>query len=52
MHEDAITITGAMTPHGCVDSPSRFSWIIWPQLAAPGSAEKPRKPREPTSPIE
>ena len=40
----AIISTGASTAQGWVARPSRFSFIIWPQLAAPGSAAKPRKP--------
>ena len=48
----AMTSTGATTAQGWVARPSRFSFIIWPQLAAPGSAAKPRKPRAATRPIE
>ena len=47
-----ITSTGASTAQGWVARPSRFSLIIWPQLAAPGSVVKPRKPRPATRMIE
>jgi hypothetical protein len=44
--------TGASTAQGWVESASRFSLIIWPQLAALGFGEKPRNPSAATRPIE
>ncbi len=39
----AMTSTGARTAQGWVDRASRFSWIIWPQLAAPGLVGEPEE---------